>query len=153
MTLSDIEQKIKEIESAIQAKDYEITYESANNIKECDAPDGSTYLLVYDMDDARSSTYFGSNTIYIAGEEFTCELEFGEWSSEYFDQIRTEYGGDDDEDLIEVIQDILSEIDDFLVGEYTDLDSQVEAYQVMNHCTVEEYYWYEDNDRPMDYDD
>lgn len=150
MTREDIEQKIREIKSAIEKKDYTISYDEANNIREHEAPDGSTYYVVYDMDDARSSTYFGSNEIEIAGESFSCELERGEWESDYFTRIEEEYGEEDADDYIEEIKDIISDIDGFLSGEYTDLDSQISAYEVMNNCTIDQYYWYEDIDIPME---
>ena len=63
------------------------------------------------MDDAKSSTYFGSNEIEIAGETFSCELEWGEWEGSLFDQIEEEYEGDDADDYIEEIKDIISEED------------------------------------------
>ncbi len=150
MTRKDIEQKIREIKSAIEKKDYTISYDEPNNIGEHEAPDGSTFYVVYDMDDARSSTYFGSNEIEIAGETFSCELEWGEWESDYFDEIQEEYDGDDADDYIEEIKDIISEIDGFLAGEYSDMDSQIEVYEVMNNCSIDHYYWYEDTEKPMD---
>ena len=153
MTFEDIEQKIREIKSAIERKEYTITYDEPNNISECEAPDGSTFYVVYDMDSPRNSTFFGSNEIQIAGESFSCELEWGEWESEYFDKIEEEYGEDDADDFIEEIKDLISDIDGFLSGEYKDLDEQISAYEVMNNCTIDDYYWYEDNEKPMDVDD
>lgn len=150
MTREDIEQKIAEIKVAIERKDYQITYDEPNNISEHEAPDGSTFYLVNDMDGAKSSTSFGSNEIEIAGESFFCELEWGEWESDFFNQIEEEYGEDDADDYIEEIKEIISDINEFLAGEYTDTDSQIEAYEVMNNCTVYNYYWYEDEDKPMD---
>lgn len=153
MTSEDIEQKIAEIKIAIQKKDYQITYDEPNNISEHEAPDGSTFYLVNDMDDARSSTYFGSNEIEIAGESFSCELEWGEWESDYFNQIEEQYGEDDADDYIEEIKEIISDINGFMAGEYTDTDSQIEVYEVMNNCVIDNYYWYEDEDKPMDADE
>lgn len=153
MTHKEIKKKIAEIKSAIRKKDYKITYDEPNNISEVESPDGSTFYVVYDMDDAKSSTYFGSNEIEIAGESFCCELQWGEWESDYFTRIEEEYGEDDAEDLIEEIKDIISDIDGFLAGEYSDTDSQIYVYEVMNNCTINNYYWYEDDDKPMAYSD
>ena len=150
MTREDIEQKIADIKTAIKKKEYKIYYDGPNNIREHEAPDGSTFYVVYDMDDAKSSTYFGSNEIEIAGESFSCELEWGEWESDYFNQIEEEYGEDDADDYIEEIKDIISDIDGFLAGEYKEMDDQIAAYELMNNCSIDSYYWYEDNERPMD---
>lgn len=127
---------------AISDKDYDITIDEPNNLSVRTRSDGSEYIVVYSMDDARSSTYFGSCTIDVAGHEFTCELEWGEWSCDIEELL-------DDEEILDAIKDI----DGMLYGEMTDMDSQIEVYNAAHGTNIQEYFWCEDDDCPMDPDD
>ena len=159
MTYEELTKKIQEIEEAIAAKDYTIDYYPPNFFQELTAPDGSSFILHVDMDGIRSSNDFGSNTIHIAGVSLECELEYGEWKSKLFDEIEEKYelpNGDfvDKDELVERIKDIVSKAKGFLSGTITEsADQQVKAYEVMNNCKIEEYFWYENDDHPMDIDE
>lgn len=157
MDYKEIKEKIEEIRTAIEKHDYQVDYEPANNIGRCFAPDGTECYVIENMDGPRSSTDFGRNSIDIAGETFCCELETGECESSYFNAILEDYeageGEPSAEEVIDTIIELLDTTDDFLVGEYTDVGSQITAYELMNNCVIENYYWCEDYDRPMDADD
>lgn len=153
MTRKEIDQKILSIKNAIEAKEYRITYDEANNICCYEAPDGSCFYVVVDMDSARNSNYFGSNTLDIAEESFTCELEWGEWESDFFDEINNSLDSEDADSIIDELKDLLRGVSGFLTGEHKGMDEQIEAYCIMNNCKIENYYWCEDYDKPMNVDD
>lgn len=134
--------KTKEaILEAITRKDYEISIDEPNNLSVRKHADGTEYIVVYDMDSAKSSTYFGECTLYVAEHSFTCNLEYGEWGSDVDELL------EDDE-----VMDAIMGIDGMLYGEMTDMDSQVEVYNAANGTNIEEYYWCEDDECPMDPD-
>lgn len=158
MTYEELTNKIKEIEEAISAGNYTIDYDCPNNISERTAPDGSTFYVLTDMDGIKSSNYFGSNKIFVAGVSFKCELEYGEWESDLFDEIEDEYELPDDEyidkeEIIERIQDIVCEADGFISGSRTEGEDQISVYETMTGREVEDYYMWEDSDIPMDVDE
>ncbi len=155
MTYKEIIKKIKEIEDAIASGNYTIDYDCPNNINERIAPDGSTFYVLTDMDGIKSSNYFGSNRIFVAGISIKCELEYGEWESDLFDEIEDDYELPDDEyidkdEIIERIQDIVCEADGFITGSRTEGEEQISVYETMTGREVEDYYMWEDRDIPMD---
>ncbi|MGM9804114.1 MAG: hypothetical protein ACI308_08060 [Muribaculaceae bacterium] len=147
MTKDEIVLKIKEIKHALKAKDYVISYLEASNVSRNTAPDGTVFYLLEPMDSSLTTDRYGSNTIEVAGESFTCELEFGNWSSDFFNVIEdSSYDEEfDAEEYVEQVKELLSDVKEFLVGEYTDFYAQVKAYELMtkrkisNNC----YEWTE----------
>ncbi len=158
MEYRDVKASIDRIVKAIKKGDYKVSYEEPNNIRECTAPDGRTFYKQVDMDDARSSNEFGSCTVDVGGYEFSCDWETGEYESDLFDDIDEEYELEDGshickEDLIELVIDALNEREDIFFGEYSDMDSQMDLYAMINHIKDPEYYWYEDDSCPVDIND
>lgn len=155
MHYQEVKEIIDGIVKAIKNGDYRVSYEDANNIRECTAPDGRTFYKVVDMDDAKSSTDFGSCTVEVAGYEFSCSWEYGDYESTLFDEIDDEYELEDGtvihkEDLVDQIIDALIDRDDIFFGTYTDVDSQMELFAKIYHIKNPEYYWYEDDYCPID---
>ena len=126
---------------AISEKDYEISIDEPNNLDVRQHADGTEYIVVSSRDDAKSSTYFGESTLYVAGHEFTCNLEYGEWRSDVEELL-------EDEEVMEAIEGI----EGLPWGEMTDMDSQVDVYNMANGTAIDEYYWCEDDECPMDPD-
>ena len=159
MTYDEITKKVKEIKKAIKAGKYTIDYDEPNFVFEHTAPDGSKFYVLVDMDGVRSSNYFGENTIHVAGVSFKCELEEGEWESKFFDEIEDSYELPkgkfvQKDELIEKIKEIVSEANGFLTGSIAfDGDLQIQAYEVMMNCQIDEYFLDEIGDMPMDISD
>lgn len=158
MNYNEVRETIDKIVKAVKEGNYSVSYEAPNNIGSCTAPDGRTFYKVYSMDDARSSTCFGSCSVDVEGCSFLCNLENGEVESEFFDNIEDEYELEDGshvekEELVGEIVDAFENTDDIVVGEYTDVDAQMSFYALVNDIDDPEYYWCEDDDCPIDKDD
>ncbi len=158
MDYREVKDIIDGIIAAVQRGDYDVSYEEPNNIRVCTAPDGRTFYKFVDMDDAKYSNDYGSCYVYVEGQGFTCDLGTGEYESGFFDEIDDEYELDDGshvskEDLIEFVIDAFNERDDIFFGEFSDMDSQMNLYAMINHIKNPEYYWCEDDDCPVDIDD
>ena len=141
MTEKEIKQAKKAIFKAIKEKDYTVSIEEPNNVEVRSRSNGSKYLYICDMDDARSSTFFGSCTVEIADFTFTNDFSNGDWTC-------------DEEDLLE--EDIIAAIeglDGVLCGEYTSVEDQAYLFNKANGTHIDEYYWYEDSDCPIDPDE
>lgn len=150
MNENDVKTFISDLKECVKANRYKINYYSANNVEAEQTADGRTVLIIYDVDSACSSNNFGSNSIDIAGQKFSCDLEDGELCSDYFDAMRTELG-DAAEPLIDEITDALRRVGNFLIGSYTSCDEQAEAYSLMEGIEYDDYYWHDD--RPLMADD
>ncbi len=158
MNYQEIQAKIQEIESAIENNNYTVTYCEPSNVVERTTLTGNTFYVVTDNDGPRGGNDFGSCTIHVAGISVTCDWGTGECSSTFFDQLADkyldEYGDKVTRDeIIEEIQDQISCAEGFLLDEYTDTDSQIEAYEQATGKTVDDYYWVGDDDMPMSQED
>ena len=158
MEYSEVRAAIDEILNAIKEGKYEVSFDEANNIRECTAPDGRTFYKVVDMDDAKSSNDFGTCYVDVNGYSFSCDLGTGEYESDFFDDLEEEYTLEDGttvdkDELIEEIIDTFNDTDDIYFGEYTDMDAQMEVFAKINKIEDPEYYWCEDSDCPVDIDD
>lgn len=51
------------------------------------------------------------------------------------------------------LKDLLDNIEGFFTGENTEVEDQANIYNAINHLSVDEYYWWEDPDRPIDMED
>ena len=156
MTKEEVKKKIEEIEKAIEEKKYTVSYDLPNFIEECTGIDGSEFLVVKDLDDARNSNDFGGCEVKIAGITFYESLEPYDpmIECEFLDEVEEmEYDDDDTEDYVEIIRDLIESIPEFVSPlDMDDIDGQVEAYKKMADCDIEDYYWYEDR-LPVDEDD
>ena len=158
MDYREVKETIDGIVKAIKKGEYEVSYEDSNNIRECTAPDGRTFYKFVDMDDAKSSNCYGSCTVYVDGHEFSCDWEYGDYESAFFDEIDEEYELEDGsrvfkEDLIETVVDAFNDRKDIFFGAYSDMDSQMELFSKIYHIKNPEYYWYEDDYCPVDIND
>ena len=158
MDYSKARSAIDEIINAIKDGKYEVSFDEANNIRECTAPDGRTFYKVVDMDGVKSSNDFGTCYVDVNGYSFSCDLGTGEYESDFFDDIEEEYTLEDGttvdkDDLIEEIIDAFNDTDDIYFGEYTEMDAQMEVFAKINKIEDPEYYWCEDSDCPIDVDD
>lgn len=121
----------KEILKALTEGNYEVFIEEPNNVHVCTKYDGSTFLKIVDMDDAKSSNDFGSCTVEVCGYSITCDLNSGEW--------------DGDEEILEdeEIMDAITDADGVLYGEMGGTDESAEVYNKANGTNYDEYYWCE----------
>lgn len=136
--METLEQIKSEILKAIKEKDYDIFIDGPNNVRCRERRDGSCYLVIVDMDDAKNSNYFGQSTLDVAGHWFRCDLEYGEWSSDMEELL-------EDDDIIEAIE----EIDGLPCGCMTDPECQADLYNMENGTDYTEFYWYGDDECPM----
>lgn len=132
----------REILEAIEKKDYEISIEEPNNVEARKRKDGSEYLYIFDMDGVKTSTTFGSYTVEIAGFTFTNDFYEGTWECSEEDLL-------EDDEIIEAIEGI----DDVLCGQYIFPEDQATVYNRANGTDIEDYYWCEDDECPMDPDE
>ena len=142
MTEKEIKQAKAAIFKAIEDEDYTVSIEEPNNVEVRSHRDGSEYLYICDMDDARSSTDFGSCTVEIADFTFTNDFSEGVWSCDEEELL-------EEEDIIEAIEGL----DGVLCGEYTSVEDQAYVFNRANGTDIDEYYWYEDSDCPADPDE
>lgn len=156
MTETEIQKKIEEIKLAIEKKDYGIKYYEPNNVRECTAPDGTKFLLILYMDDCSSSTDFGGNSIYIAGEIFYHGFDDNEkLESEYFDKIQelANTEGRYLKNYIYEIHDLLSSIDGFFNCSMSMMDDQVEIYNIIHETDYSDYFYSEESEKMIDIED
>lgn len=142
MTSQEIEKARRDILEAIRNKDYEVSIEGPNNVDARKRRDGSEYLYIYDMDGVKSSTLFGSCTVEIAGYTFTNDFFEGTWTCDEDDLL-------DDDEIIEALEGI----DGVLCGQYIYPEDQAVVYNAANGTNIEDYYWCEDDECPMDIDE
>ena len=158
MEYSEVRAAIDEIINAIKEGKYDVSFDEPNGIKKCTAPDGRTFYKVVDMDGVKSSNDFGTCYVDVNGHSFSCDLETGEYESDFFDDIEDEYVLEDGttvdkDDLIEEIIDAFNDTDDIYFGEYTDVADQMAVFAHINKIDNPEYYWFEDRDCPVDVDE
>jgi hypothetical protein len=154
--------EVKKLISSIREGNYQVDYEEPNNIESCTAPDGRTFYKVADLDGPRSSTNFGACYVEVNGYHFTfdwgCEYYEDRVESDFFDQLEeSEFDDDidDDYDIDSIIDEIMEEFekrDDIYIGPYTDVDGQMEVYAMIHDLSDPEYYYYDDEDCPIDID-
>lgn len=138
---ADFETRKAAVLEAIRKGEYEVQIEEPNNIMRRTHPDGTDFYYLRG-DDIKFGVSAGSCTVTVEGIEFTCELDWGEWS------------GDDDEFLAdEEVMDAIEGIDGVICGEHHSDDEYIAIYEAANNCTVEEYYGCWEDDIPMDADD
>ena len=159
MEYSELRAAIDEIINAIKEGKYKVSFDVSNNIRECTAPDGRTFYKIVDMDDAQSSNDYGTCYVDVNGYSFSCDLETGEYESDFFDDIEDEYTLEDGtivdrDDLIEEVIDAFDDTDDIYFGVYKDIDAQMEIFAKIYKIENPEYYSRWDGDCPVDiYDD
>ena len=108
----------------------DVFIEGPDNVYECTKYDGTKFLKVVDMDDARSGNDYGSCTVEIGDYSVTCDLNSGEWE------------GDDELLEDEEIMDAIMGLDDVICDELRGTDGCAEAYNKANG-THYPYYWCE----------
>ena len=157
MDYKEVKETIDRIVKSIKKGNYSVSYDEPNNIICCTAPNGRTFYKVESLDDARSSTDFGSCTVDVEGMSFRCDWEYGEYDSNFFDEMDDQYELSDGscyskEELIDIVVDAFNTRRDIFFGEYSDTDSQMDIYAEINHIKNPEYYWWEDEECPVDID-
>ena len=154
MDYDEVKQTIETFREAIENGEYKVTTCEPDNVARCKAPDGRTFYMIIDRDDAKSSNDLGSCTVEIAGYEITYDFGMQEFDSSFFDEIEDEYileDGNrvDGDDLIgEAIEAL--DADGIYFGDYTDLDGEMEICSKIWGLEDPEYYYYEDSECPYD---
>ncbi len=155
---SEVRKELDRILEMIKKGDYTTDYEEPNFIRKCTAPDGRTFYMVENLDDAKSSNTFGSFTVYVGDYYFTCNYEDGEFESDFFDELDEDgYELDDEEwiskeELMEEVTDALYSRDDVYIGERTETDDVMRVFAKCNKIENPEYYWCDNCDSPSDID-
>ena len=158
MEYSKVKDAIDSITKAVRKGNYKVSYDDPNFIVPCTAPDGRTFYKLVDHDSMKYSNDFGGCTVEVSGYTFYCDWGNGDYESSFFDEIDEEYDLENGsivfkDDLIEKIIDTFNDRKDIFFGEYTDMDWQMEMYAKQNGIVDPEYYWWEDDDCPVDIND
>ena len=157
MDYKTVRETIDKVVSAINKGNYTVEYESPNCVEECTALDGHTFYKGIDLDSPKTSNDFGYCQVTVEGYTFACDLNNGDYESDFFDQIDNMYEVNGEiinkQELIEEITDLLDEKDGIYFHMLDDFDEIMQVYALANNIENPEYYYWDDDDCPIDEDD
>lgn len=134
------EQLKKELLKALKQSNYTVEIVEPDNVELCQKYDGVHFLLVHG-DTCRYSPWCGECSVTILDHKFTCEFNYGEWS--------TKQGEDEwlleDEEFINALESS----EGVISGERTEMDDQRMVYCRANNMSEDiDIYWVEEDDIP-----
>jgi len=135
----------RKIIDALKKGKYKVSYEAPNCFVEHTKIDGSTFYVIRG-DDACFGCDDGSTTVSLLGRSFTWNPTESNW--EGVDDVEVSDESETD-DLVDTLNDLpVTRLDDC-----PDTDELTEFYELATGETLDEVYYYEDDDIPLDADD
>ena len=150
--------EVKDMINSIREGNYHVAYEEPNNIESCTAPDGRTFYRVTDKDSWKTSTIFGECQVEVNGYHFTFDWGFENFKerveSDFFDQLEDFQLNDGTivrkDEVIEQVMNEFDKRDDIYTDSYTNPYEQMWIYCQIRNMSLPEYYWWDDEDCPID---
>lgn len=125
---------------ALNDSNYEVEIIEPDNVELCQKYNGTQFLVVHG-DTMRYSPWCGNCSVSILGHRFTCDFNYGEWSTE---QREDEWLLEDEEFMNE-----LESAEGVISGERTLMDDQRMVYCRANNMSEDiDIYWVEEDGIP-----
>lgn len=123
----------RDLIKALKQSKHKVEITEPNNLELCKKYDGTPFLLIHG-DSMKFSVWCGNCIVTVLDHTFTCDFDYGEWSTEQ--EVDSWFL--EDAEFVEVLESAKGVIS----GEQSDIDAQAMVYARANHLRNEiPTYW------------